>query len=280
MEWGSPSRGPIRERNTLEGIGGERSVGFCIAPLPLQLSFRECLAGGLWRYGGDAMIPSDGLLSTLNRPIADWVTIAELGRKIRSRMTKTRREVLVAMGAAVVVACGKRPSDSSRIENYGQAEPSRSIGPYRQSWFNAEMPSRVLFPREGLYAPSSVALTGLEMRGPIAVLFFSNGKSLEIDALLSSSDLLEKNSPRMVTSEQVVLKRIVAFTLDAVGRAVRARIGERGAHLREDFVALQSQTVLGSASLADVHGLLLELNRVQSVDQVRWEPSSNEFVVE
>lgn len=193
-----------------------------------------------------------------------------------------RRSFLIALGMLPAAAGCRRSRPAS---DSGASRPAPETVA-----MDIAIPSALFFPecraRSGPSRCTHIGTRVTGMRRPggggdeHVDVMFANGKTLALPAGTSFGALAAANGGR-ARRQGVMLKSLVAWTLDGVWRKVRrATSPAASGTLQAAFSELQRQRVLDSVTPAALLRLLKELEtRSQPVTDVRWSPERASFIV-
>ncbi|NND00435.1 MAG: hypothetical protein HKN85_09660 [Gammaproteobacteria bacterium] len=108
---------------------------------------------------------------------------------------------------------------------------------------------------------------------------FTGKRELRLSPGTSVRSLRQGNSDPL-TRKSILLKRIMAYGLDAIYRSIaNQRHPERGINLAAEFAALQHQAVIEAISIGAFCQLIVKVNQQEMITSVIWNSASGEFVV-
>lgn len=118
---------------------------------------------------------------------------------------------------------------------------------------------------------------------PHCVLGFADGLTMHLSAHRSFNELFERTAARHLILEALRVKLALAWSLHWLHGYARGKMsfgdGRHINRIEADFLRLQEQDVLESATLAALHDLASELTLAAPIVGVTWDPSGERFAV-
>ena len=107
------------------------------------------------------------------------------------------------------------------------------------------------------------------------IIIFSGNKKLSLNHNTSVDSLFKYNRNK-ATRESMLLKRTIAYSLDAVYNRNR---NKRKTSLQKVFESFQTEEIIDFITIGSLYELIIDLDNSKTISSVKWEENSRLFKV-